>query len=203
LTIRSDLSIAACAFFAIFLVLGLRVSRRPLGALDALAAHLRGQMTPAALVFTISGRSIALIVMYAIAFIVFALTRLPFWIPVFLAGSQIVSQIVVELFKALYARVRPDYWLVGLEAGHSYPSGHACTAVVSFAGWALAIAIAQLPAPVKSVLVAAFLFWALGIVWSRLALGAHYLSDVAGGVLFGCAWLCALSEFLLGSALVR
>jgi membrane-associated phospholipid phosphatase len=30
----------------------------------------------------------------------------------------------------------------------------------------------------------------LGIGWSRIALGAHHLTDVLGGYSFGAAWLC-------------
>lgn len=29
----------------------------------------------------------------------------------------------------------------------------------------------------------------VGIMWSRLALGAHYLTDVLGGAAFGTGWL--------------
>jgi undecaprenyl-diphosphatase len=107
--------------------------------------------------------------------------------------SQILSQIIVELIKARYARARPDYWLVGLEAGHSYPSGHATTAVVFFAGWALVAIFSPLPDTVKALLAIALALWAVGVSWSRLALGAHYVSDVAGGTLFGAGWLCAVS----------
>jgi membrane-associated phospholipid phosphatase len=31
----------------------------------------------------------------------------------------------------------------------------------------------------------------IGIPWSRLALDAHYATDVIGGLVFGCGWLCA------------
>jgi len=53
----------------------------------------------------------------------------------------------------------------------------------------------------KVAIVTVLVLWALGIMWSRLALGAHYLSDVFGGALFGTAWLCALFAAL--SFLVR
>jgi len=189
-------SVAAGTCFALFLVLGYFVSRRPLGVLDARAVYFRSQAIPLALIFTKSGRSTALWIGYVIAIAVYAMARLPLWIPLLMTGSQIASQVVVELFKRFYGRVRPDYWLIGIEAGLSYPSGHAVTAVVSFIGWSVVIALSALPVQVKYPLAALFVLWAVGIVWSRLALGAHYLSDVAGGALFGTAWLCTVLAVL-------
>jgi membrane-associated phospholipid phosphatase len=110
--------------------------------------------------------------------------------------SQILSQTIVELVKARFARARPDYWLVGLEAGHSYPSGHATTAVVFFIGWALVATSSTLPLVEKVPLTVVLAIWAFGVSWSRLALGAHYLSDVAGGTIFGVGWLSALAAIL-------
>lgn len=49
-----------------------------------------------------------------------------------------------------------------------------------------------LPQTLKLPLAGLLMLWALGVDWSRLALGAHYFSDVFGGTLFGTAWLCAL-----------
>lgn len=186
------LDAAAIVLFALFVGLGLRLANRPLTRLDAEAIYFRGQLTPLALLFTISGRSPALTIACVLAIAIFALLRLPVGIPLLIAASQLVSQMIVEYAKTLFKRMRPDYWLVGLEAGHSYPSGHATTAVVFFIGWAVVIAMGALPGGVKSALIAVLTLWSLGIVWSRLALGAHYLTDVTGGVLFGGAWLCAL-----------
>ncbi len=190
------LDIAALALFAAFVALGMLVSRRPLTRLDAEAVYFRGQATRIALLFTLSGRSRALTAACVLAIAIFALLRLPLGIPLIIAGSQLVSQLIVELCKMFFKRMRPDYWLVGREAGHSYPSGHATTAVVFFIGWALVVALSPLGGGVKTALIAALTVWSLGIIWSRLALGAHYLTDVTGGALFGAAWLCALSSHL-------
>lgn len=184
--------VAAAVLWALFAALGLLVAKRPLTRLDAEAIYFRAQLTPLALVFTLSGRSRALTAACVISIIVYAVLHLPIGIPLVITGSQLVTQIIVEYCKTLFKRIRPDYWLVGLEAGHSYPSGHATTAVVFFIGWALVVAMTALPGDIKTAVIAVFTLWALGIVWSRLALGAHYLSDVTGGILFGSAWLCAL-----------
>lgn len=192
MSIASRLDIVALALFAVFVMLGLRVSNRPLTRLDAEAVYFRGQFTPLALVFTLSGRSPAMTASCIIAIAAYSVLRLPITIAVIMALSQLLSQIVVELVKTQFKRMRPDYWLVGREAGHSYPSGHSTTAVVFFIGWAVVIAFGTLPPAVKTAGIALLTVWALGIIWSRLALGAHYLSDVLAGALFGAAWLCAL-----------
>lgn len=185
------LDIIAIVLFAVFIGLGLRVSHRPLGRIDADAVFFRGQLTPLALVFTISGRSRGMTVACVLSIVIFAALRLPLILPLLMTLSQIVSQALIELLKTRFRRMRPDYWLVGLEAGHSYPSGHAATGVVFFCGWATIVALSPLAAGLKTAIVAVLVLWALGIAWSRLALGAHYSSDVCGGVLFGAAWSCA------------
>lgn len=201
---KPNVSLIVCGLFltAVFAVLGSYVTRGPLRLFDARAVYLRGRGTRLALLFTISGRSRALIFVYAAATLGFAIFRLALWIPLLLAISQLISQGLAELAKSYYRRTRPDYWLVGLEAGHSYPSGHATTAMTTYVGWACVCALSTLPAPAKAGLVAFFVVWAAGIVWSRLALGAHYVSDVAGGLLLGAAWLCIVAWLLLTSGLV-
>ena len=77
------------------------------------------------------------------------------------------------------------------------PKEEATTAVVFFVGWALVTASSALWLDEKAAVTALLVVWAMGIAWSRLALGAHYLSDVAGGLLFGAGWLCALAGGLL------
>lgn len=191
MSIAWRLDVIAAALFAVFVMLGLHVSKRPLTRLDAEAVYFRGQLTPLALVFTISGRSPAMTASCMIAIAAYSVLRLPIGIAVIMALLQLLSQTLVELMKTLFRRMRPDYWLVGREAGHSYPSGHSTTAVVFFIGWAVVIAFGTLPGNVKTAGMALLTVWAVGVMWSRLALGAHYLSDVCGGALFGAAWLCA------------
>lgn len=185
------LEIAVAGLLALFVVLGWYVSKRPLTRLDAEAVYFRGQLTPLALAFTISGRAPAITASCVIAIATYSVFRLSIGIAVIMTLSQLLSQVLVEYVKPLFDRVRPDYWLVGRDAGHSYPSGHSTTAVVFFIGWAVVIAYCALPGGIKTAGIVLLTIWAAGIMWSRLALGAHYLSDVCGGALFGAAWLCA------------
>jgi undecaprenyl-diphosphatase len=193
-SIELSVGAIALALFVLFAILGVRVSRGLLGRLDADAVWFRGQLMPFAILFTKSGRSPALTAACIIAIAIYAFLHLAIVIAVLVTLSQLLSQIVVELCKKLFRRIRPDYWLVGLEAGHSYPSGHATTAVVFFIGWAVVTAFGTLPIGAKAPLIGVLCLWALGIAWSRLALGAHYLSDVFGGALFGAAWLLAMFD---------
>lgn len=182
---------AAVVLFAGFLAVGFYAARRAPGPLDRRAAALRGTAVGLALLLTKSGRGPFLTAASIAAIALFAAARWTLWVPFAMTLSQILSQTVVELVKARFGRVRPDYWIVGLDAGHSYPSGHSVTAIVFYFGWALVAASSPLPGGIHVVIAALLALWGLGVAWSRLALGAHYLSDVAGGLLFGLAWLCA------------
>jgi membrane-associated phospholipid phosphatase len=186
----------------LFLGLGVFVARQPLSRPDALAAGLRGANAPLAAAFTISGYGAALTLL-GIGSVAAALAlRLSLKIPLTILCSQVVSQGLVSLSKGLFARARPDAWLYRHEPGFSYPSGHAATAVVFYGAWVMVLWTSPLPSAVRVPGTALLAAWALGIGWSRIALGAHYPTDVIGGFLFGAGWLCFALAAARGAGLV-
>lgn len=185
------------ALFITFLLLGTYVSMRPLTQIDIDGRKVRGAFPAWALLFTRSGRGMPLLAIGILATLGFYLLKKPLWIPLGVSASQLLSQGFVELLKRRFLRERPDDWLARHERGLSYPSGHATTAVVFFGGWLLALADVPMPLGVRVVAGAALAAWMIGIAWSRMALGAHYLTDVFGGILFGSAWMCAILAVLL------
>jgi membrane-associated phospholipid phosphatase len=188
-------TISAVAF-ALFIVLGFLVATPAFSRLDAAASAFQGHGVQTAIIFTESGRFLPLFVLGLIGIAALAAFRLPLWIGVAVLASQLASQGVVELIKHFFHRARPDHWLVYHEPGYSYPSGHASTAIAFFGSWLLIVLIAPLPRPAKIVCAAVLFVWMLGIEWSRLALGAHYLTDVIGGTLFGIFWVSAVLALL-------
>ncbi|HEX5275235.1 MAG TPA: phosphatase PAP2 family protein [Candidatus Rubrimentiphilum sp.] len=183
--------IAAAVLFVAFVALGEFVTRKPALRVDS-TALFHAHATPLARFFTFSGRWIFLTSGFVIATLLFAQMHRGVIIPALLLISQMVTQSLAELFKAHYRRVRPEYWVVGLDMGKSYPSGHAVTAIVYFCGWAYVVAFSALAPDLRYALAGVLVAWAVCVDWSRLALGAHYLTDIAGGTLLGSAWLCAL-----------
>jgi undecaprenyl-diphosphatase len=198
MSLEAALWIASGICFALFLALGHYLARTAsLTRVDAKAVAIRGQATPLAAFLTSTGRGPFLTLAFALAAIGFWTFGQPVRIVAVVFCLQFLSQLFIEGFKRGWERHRPDYWLIGLERGFSYPSGHASTAITFFATSAVLSLLSPFPRPAKIVVASAFVLWAIGIGWSRLALGAHYPTDVAGGTLFGLAWVCAVAAISL------
>ncbi|MDR7254785.1 undecaprenyl-diphosphatase [Nocardioides sp. BE266] len=110
-------------------------------------------------------------------------------VALWLVGLAVVEGIVAPSVKDLFDRARP-VWddPITVLASTSYPSGHATAAATA----AVALALAVRRTAVTCCVVAV----ALGVAASRVFLGAHYLSDVVGGLLLG-ALLATTSYALL------
>jgi len=105
------------------------------------------------------------------------------WLSVF--GGMLLN---VQL-KSVFQRVRPSFSNPVLSlTGYSFPSGHTMAATVLYTVLAVYVVthLRRSSARLVVVLIAALLIAAVG--FSRIYLGAHYLSDVLGAIAEGLAW---------------
>ena len=187
----SSLYIGVAVAIALFGALGLTFARRPFAFFDALGTKISGGGIRLAIVFTRSGYSRWLGIVAVLGAIAAVALRENLALIALLIALQLLSQLSANGVKRLVARMRPEVWHFREELGFAYPSGHAVTGIVFYIGWATVICTWHIsPATGPAVFVAAVL-WAFGIGWSRIALGAHRVTDVLGGYLLGVAWLCA------------
>ncbi|GAC1618276.1 MAG: hypothetical protein NVS4B13_11060 [Candidatus Elarobacter sp.] len=180
------------------LALGALVASRPPTRIDVEAsAALRGTLVPVALFFTGLGRWPVLLGTGVVAFGIAMSLRSGASAVFILYATQVISQAMNALLKLGFHRPRPHAWLHIKESDLSFPSGHATTSMVFFLGFALLAWHSPLPRPIAGAICAALLVCVVGIPWSRLALGAHYLTDVVGGLLLGTAFLCVALAAIL------
>ncbi len=182
---------AAVACAVAMTVLGIVVSRRPPGAFDIAGYALRGRGVRVAKAFTLLGYAPLLFVLSAVAVGVAVVVHTGRPAIATLLAAQALSQSATTVVKLGFRRPRQTTWVGYHEPDMSFPSGHTATAIVFFAGFAILALRAPLPGALDAVLAALLLACALAIPWSRLALGAHYATDIVGGALFGAAWLFA------------
>lgn len=125
-----------------------------------------------------------------------------FW---FYALACAGSGTLILLFKHLVNRPRPTV-VPALEKAPfaSFPSGHAAYALVAwgFTAW-LIVRRPATPTWLKIVVIVVTLALVGMIGLSRVYLGTHYPSDVAGGFLIGVPWLLAVLWFFEAGALGR
>ena len=173
----------------LFVALGLTFARRPFAFVDHVGSLASGTALPLAILLTRSGYGNALAVIAVAGTALSVLMGTYVAVPVLLIAVQLLGQLCANAMKHVIARMRPEVWHFRQELGFAYPSGHSVTAVVFYLGWAAIASQWKLPPSLHDLAIAAAAIWALGIGWSRLALGAHRLTDVLGGYSLGFAWL--------------
>jgi len=183
-----DRIVLACLVFAGFIALGASVSHVPPGALDRSELASYGLATPLARFLTNAGR-FPVYFSLSMAALIFGFVRRAWLGRVLVAvvGLVVVWQ-TSDLAKLYFHRARPPHPIVA-ETSFGYPSGHADLAIFFYGLWAFYAWHTALPKPLRSLLVGLLALWTLAIGWSRLALGAHFPTDVFGGYLFGGGFL--------------
>ncbi len=184
----------------LYAALGAAVSHVPPHGIDLAGRALAGQAPQLALLFTRSCLWYSLVALGLIA--VAVALRFPAWRArtVYAIVTTLIAWQVSDALKNYFRRPRPDYWRLIHEPTFAYSSGHAMFAVLVFWLWAWFIWNNRLPRAVRTVAAPLFALWGWGVIWSRLALGAHYVTDLIGGVLLAVTALGVASAI---GAIVR
>jgi membrane-associated phospholipid phosphatase len=189
---RIILAVVAVLSFVAFWFLGnvVRTSGEP-AAFLSIEAQLAGRGVLAAWWLTWTCYPQVLI---AVGVVLLALAwRFGAWGPriLFSIASMIVCWRVADFFQHLYARPRPSLWFVKHETAFSYPSSHAAIALGFYGLWAVLLYRSELPHRVRVIGAVALACLTVAVYWARLSLGAHYLTDLAGGALLAIGIVCA------------
>lgn len=88
-----------------------------------------------------------------------------------------------DFFQHIFARPRPVDWVVKHETAFSYPSSHAAIVTGFYWLWAIMLYASDARRGFRVTASVLLVLFGIGICWSRLALGAHYVTDLAGGAL--------------------
>lgn len=175
-----------------YVALGAAVSWHPPGAFDRSAQALLGH----GLGLAIWGYRSGLFPTYAtlcVLTIVFAIA-VPRWRGrvAFAIGALLLTWLISDRFKDFFARPRPEHWLLVHESSPSYSSGHAANSLAFYGVWAVLLWRSSLPLGIRIVASGGLGVLCLLVAWSRLAMGAHFPTDIIGGWLLAIAVVCAL-----------
>jgi membrane-associated phospholipid phosphatase len=188
--IAAAVTAAICA--ALFFVLGFEVTRY--GEPAGLAGFERALLGHGTLIAWWLTWSCYLYVLAPVAVALLVLAwRLPVW------RGRIVFSVVIlllcwqgaDLAQHYFRRPRRLDWVVRHETAFSYPSSHAAIAFGFYGLWAALLYASDLPHRARALAAGALVLFALAICWARLALGAHYVTDLVGGALLAAALVAA------------
>lgn len=108
-----------------------------------------------------------------------------------------------DFFQHVFARHRPLDWVVKHETAFSYPSSHAAIVAGFYWLWVVMLYSSNPNCTARKAVSMLLFVFGVGICWSRLALGAHYITDLLGGVLLGIAFVAAAAALFPGELIRR
>jgi undecaprenyl-diphosphatase len=184
--------VPALVGFGLFLRLGVAVDRAPdAGSLMQWEITWVNHATALAWAITWLG-FFQVLVPLAVALAIVAIA-VPSWRSrlTFVILSLLIAWRGTDAWQHFFARPRRPDWIIKHELSFSYPSSHATIAVAFYL--VLAIFVARSALPGRAWIAGLLSVLAVAIMWSRLALGAHYLTDIAGGILWGCTIVATLA----------
>ena len=160
-------------------------------------AHRVGSLTAAMKVLTWLG-STAVILPLGLVLGGWYLLRRRDWRPITTFAAALGAAVVTyDIVKPVVGRARPPATLwIGHFTGPAFPSGHATQAV---AFYAMAAIVLGARASNRGRAVTWALATAVGVIvgFSRLYLGAHWLTDVLGGYALGVTWVALVTAVTL------
>lgn len=106
-------------------------------------------------------------------------------------AAIVVAEVLAKVLKLTLHRQRPGAMYDGIEQ-FSFPSGHATMSVVVY-GFLAFLLCREMRPNLRQKVISLTAILVASIALSRLYLGAHWLSDVLGGISFGVAWVAALA----------
>lgn len=185
---RSILALIAPAVlaFAAFFYLGLWVHAHGEPPVLLAFAHAAvGHEVPLAWAFTNMGWPAVLGPLFVVCILVAALNRGWRVRSLYVLAVTLACWGAADGFQRFFARPRRTDWILRHELAFSYPSSHATMATGFYLLWAFVILRSELRPALRYGAFALLTAVTVGILWSRLALGAHYPTDVIGGIALG------------------
>lgn len=185
------LVLAAWGFFGI---LNDVVTRDPLVLIDSSVYHLlQGLRTPFgdSIMIALTELGDAAVTLTVVTAVLLWLLWQRAWRPAayWLAAAGFAASLTMAI-KAGLGRARPFPLYEG-PSMFSFPSGHTTMSMVTY-GFLAVLLARELSPRGRLMAFSAIIVWVALIAFSRLYLGAHWLSDVLGGVAFGMAWVAVL-----------
>ena len=158
------------------------------------AAHATGTSLSVFGWLTQLGGTIGTIVI-ALATVAYAMRARGHWsIALFVILVVGGESLFANLIKITVGRGRPDVAPFHVFSGASFPSGHATAAAATWAVVALVLGRRTSPRT-RAILAGAAAGIAVAVACTRVFLGAHWTSDVIGGLILGWVWfgVCAVA----------